>query len=104
MCYNFEISSSAGALPQIATLIPEAKERLPWISTYHAPGGPQWTAEEEEKIVRARKAAGIKSKGSNGEHLQEYGLSRNADCQMMEVLGMDTSLTDLFASQEALKL
>ena len=51
--------------------------------------------------MRAVEAAGTKSKGGNGEHLQEYGLSRDADCRLMEGLGMDTPSTDVFASKEA---
>ena len=50
------------------------------------------------------KAAGIKSKGSDGEHLQEYGRSWDAYCRMMEGLGMNTASTDVFASKEAPKL
>ena len=50
------------------------------------------------------RAAGIKSKGGNGEHLQEYGLSRDAYCRMMESLGMNTPSTDVFGSKEAPKL
>ena len=57
------------------------------------------TGEEEEKIVRAVKAAGIKATGSNGEHLQKYGLSRDAYCQMMEALGMETPLTVVLCSR-----
>ena len=87
-----------------ATLIRETTERLSWLSTHYAPGGSQWTGNEEEKIVRAVKAAGIKSKGGDGEHLQEYGLSRDACYRMMEGLGMDTPSTDVFASEEAPKL
>ena len=50
------------------------------------------------------KAAGIKAKGGDGEHLQEYGLSREAYRQMMEALGMEVPLTDVFATKEAPKL
>ena len=50
------------------------------------------------------KAAGIKSKGGDGEHHQEYGLSWDAYCHMMEVLGMDTPSTDVFPSKEAPEL
>ena len=97
MDYDFMVSNSAGALPHRATLIREANERLSWLSTHYAPGGSQWTGDEEEKIVCAVKAAGIKSKGGDGEHLQEYGLSRDAYCREMEGLGMDTPSTDVFA-------
>ena len=76
MGYIFMASNSAGALPHCATLILEANQRLSWLSTHDAPGGSQWTKEEEEEILGAVRAAGIKSKGSNGEHFQEYGLSR----------------------------
>ena len=88
-------------MPHCATLIREANERLSWLSTHYSPGGSKWTGDEEEKIVRAVKAAGIKSKGSNGEHLQEYGLSREAYQRMMEALGMEVPLTDVFPSKEA---
>ena len=104
MGYDFMVSNSAGALPDRATLIRGANERLSWLSTHYASGGSQWTRDEEEKIIRAVKAAGIKSKGGDGEHLQEYGLSRDADCRMMEGLGMDTPSTDVLASREAPKL
>ena len=50
------------------------------------------------------KAAGIESKGGDGEHLQEYGLSRDAYCRMMEGLVLDTPSTDVFAPKEAPKL
>ena len=50
------------------------------------------------------KAAGIKSEGGDGEHLEENGLSWDAYCRMMEGLGMDTPSTDVFASKEAPKL
>ena len=103
MGYDFMVSNSAGALPHRATLICEANERLSWPLTHYAPAGSQWTGQEEDKIVRT-KAAGIKSKGSNGEHLQEYGLSRDAYCRMMEALGMETPLMDVFASLEVPKL
>ena len=75
MGYDFMVSNSAGALPHRATLICEANKRLSWLSTHYFPGGSVWTGDEEEKIVRAVKAAGIKSKGGDGEHLQGYGLS-----------------------------
>ena len=104
MGYDFMVSNSAGALPNCATVIPEAKKRLSWLSTHYAPGGSQCTGDEKEKIVRAVKAAGMKSKGGHGEHLQEYGLSRDAYCRMMEGLGMDTPSTDILASKEAPKL
>ena len=95
MGYDFMVSNSAGALPHRATFIREANERLSWLLTHYAPGGPQWTGDEEEKNLGAVKAAGIKSKVGNREHLQEYGLSRDAYCRMMEGLGMDTPLPDV---------
>ena len=98
---DFMASNSAGALPHLATLIPKANEGLFWLLTHYAAGGSQWTGEEGEKIVGVVRAAGIKSKGSDGEHLQEYGLSRDAYCCVMEALIMETRLTDVFASQEA---
>ena len=104
MGYDFMVSNSAGALLHRATVIPEANGRLSWLSTHYAPGGSQWTGDEEEKTVFAVGAAEMKSKGGNGEHLQEYGLSRDAYCCMMEGLGMDTPSTDVFASKEAPKL
>ena len=60
MAYDFLVSNSARALPHRSTLICEANERLSWLSTHYAPAGSQWTGDEEEKIVRAVKAAGIK--------------------------------------------
>ena len=69
-----------------------------------APGGSGWTGEEEGKIVHALKAAGIKWRGGDCEHLQEYGLSQDACCRMMEAIGMDTPSTDVFASKEAPRL
>ena len=54
--YEFMVSNSARAWPHRATLIPEANERPSWLSTDYAPGGSQWTGDEEEKIVRAVKA------------------------------------------------
>ena len=75
MGYNIMVSNSAGALPHRATLIREANKELSWLSTHYAPGEAQCTGDEEEKIVRAVQAAGIESKGGDGEHLQEYGLS-----------------------------
>ena len=50
MGYDFMVSNSAGVLPHRATLIREANERLSWLSTHYAPGGFQWTADEEEKL------------------------------------------------------
>ena len=104
MGYDFTVSNSARALPHCATLIREANERLSWLSTHYAPGGSQWTGDEEVRFVRAGKVAGIKSKRGDGEHFQEYGLSRKAYCCKIEGLGMDTLLTDVFASKEAPKL
>ena len=104
MGYNIMVSNSAGALPHRATLIREANKTLSWLSTYFAPGGSQCTGDAEEKIVCAVKARGIKSKGGDGEHLQEYGLSRDAFCRIMEGLGMNTPSTDVFAAKEAPKL
>ena len=66
MGYDFMVSNSAGALPHRATLIHEANERLSWLSTHYAPGGSQWTGDEEEKIVCPVKAVGNKSKGGDG--------------------------------------
>ena len=104
MGYDFIVSNSAGALPHRATLIREANERLSWLSTHYAPGGSQWTGDEEEKVVPVVKAAGIKSKGGNGEHLQEYGLSRDAYCRMMEGFRTETPWTYVFASKKSPKL
>ena len=95
------VSNSAGALPHRATLIREANKRPSCLSTHYAPGGSQWTGDKEEKIVRAVKAAGIKSKGGDGEHLQDYGVSRDAYSCMMEGLGMNTPSTHVFASKKA---
>ena len=86
--YDFVVIYLAGALPHRATIIREASERLSWLSTHYALRRSQWTGEEVEKIVRAVKAAEIKSKGSNGAHLQGYGLSRDAYCRMIEAFGM----------------
>ena len=104
MGFDFMLSHSAGALPHRVTLIPEANERLSWLWTHYAPGGSQCTGDEEAKIVRAVRAAGITSKGSNEEHFQEYGLSREAYQQTMGALGMEIPLTDVFASKEAPEL
>ena len=100
MGYDFMVSNSAGALPHRATHIREANEGLSWLSTHPAPGGSQWTGDEEDQIDRAVKAAGFESNGGDGEHLQEYGPSQDAYCRMMEGLGMDTSSTDVFASKK----
>ena len=102
--YVFMVSNSGGALPHRATLIRDANERLSWLSTHYAPGGSQWTGDEGGKIVRAVKATGIKSKGSDAEHLQEYGLCREAYQRKMGALGMEIPLRDVFASKEAPKL
>ena len=104
MGYDFMVSNSAGALPHRATLMREANKRLSWLSIHYAPVGSRCTRDGEEKIVRAVKAAGIQSKGGVGEHLQEYGLSWEAYCCMMEGFGMDTPSTDVVASKEASKL
>ena len=87
MGYVYMVSNSGQALPHGATLIREANERLSGLSTHC---GSQWTGQEEEKIVRAAKAAGIRPKSYDGEHLQEYRLFQDAYCRMMEALGMDT--------------
>ena len=50
------------------------------------------------------KAAGIRCEGGNGERPQEYGLSWDAYCRMMEGLRMHTLSTDVLASKEAPKL
>ena len=71
--------------------------------THYAPVVSHWTGEEEEKTVCAVKAAGIKSKGSNGEVHQDYGQFRDICCPIMEAGGKGTPLTDIFASQEATK-
>ena len=104
MGYDFLVSNSAGTLPHPATLMGEANERLSWLSTQYARGGSQWTREEEQIIVCVVRAAGIQSKGSKREHLQNYGPFRDAYDRMMEAFGMETLLTDVFGSQEALKL
>ena len=101
---DFMVSNSAGALPLPATLIREANKRLLLLSSHYAPDGSQWTRDEEEKLVRAVEAAGIKSTGSDGEHLQKYDLSCEACQRMMEALGRETPLMDVFASKEAPKL
>ena len=97
--YDFMVSNSARALPHHATLIREANKRLSMLSTHYAPGGSQWTGDDEEKLVCAVKAAGIMSKGGDGEHLREHGLSRDAYCCMVEGLIMDTPSTDFLASK-----
>ena len=104
MGLDFMVSNSAGALQHHATLIRGANNRLSWLSTHYAHGGSEWSGDEADKIVRAVKAAGIKSKGGDGEHLQEYGLSRDAFCCMRKGLGMDTTSTVLSASEEAPEL
>ena len=55
---------------------------------------------EEEKIVCAVKAAGIKSEGGDGEHPQEYGLSWDACCHVIKGLGLDTPSMDVSALRE----
>ena len=104
MGYDFIVNNSAGALPHHVTRICEANERLSWLSTHYTPGGSKWTGEEDGNFVPAVKAAGIKSKGSTEEHLQAFSPSRDAYCRMIEALGMETPLADVFASQEAAKL
>ena len=104
MGYDFMVSNSAGALRHRARLICEANERLSWLSTHYAPGGSELIGEEKEKIVRAVKRAGIRSKSGNGEHLKEHGLSGDAYCRTIEALGMDTPSTNVRASKEAPKL
>ena len=104
MSYDSMVSISAGALPHRATLIRQANERLSWSLSHYAPGGSQWTRNEEKKIFGALKAAVIKSKGGDGEHLQEYDLSPDASCRIMEGLGMDTPSTDIIPSKKAFKL
>ena len=104
MGYNFMVSNSAGGLPQCATLIREVNESLSWLLTHYAPGGSQWTGDEEAKIVRAVKAARIKSKGSDAEHIQEYGLAREAYQRMIGALSMEIPLKNVFASKETPKL
>ena len=96
MGYDFMVSNSAGALPHLATLPLEANGRLSWLLTHYAPDGSQWTGDDEEKIVRAVKAAGIEFKGSDGEHLREYGLSREVYQRMMEALGMEVPSTNFY--------
>ena len=102
--YDFIVSYSAGALPHRATLICEANERRSFLSPHYAHGASHSTGEEEEKFVLAVKVAGVKSRGSIGEHFQEYGLSWDAYCQMMEALGMETPLPDVVPWKEAPKL
>ena len=104
MGYDFMVSNSAGALPECTTVHGEANDSLSWLLTHYTPGGSQQTRDEEQKLIRVVKAAGIKSNGSNGEHLQEYGLSCEAYQRMMEASCMETPLTDVFASQEAPQL
>ena len=99
--YDLMVSNQAGALPHCATVIREANDRLSLLSPHHAPHGSQWTGDEEEKIVRAVKATGIKSNGSDAEHLQKYDLSREAYQRTMEAFGMQIPLTAVFASNEA---
>ena len=77
------VSNSAGPLPHRATLIGEASEKHPRLWTHYAHGGSQWTGDEEQKFVLAVKAAGIECKSGDGEHLQEYGLSRETYQRMM---------------------
>ena len=94
---HFMASNGARALPHPATLLREAAERLSWLLTHCASSGSQWTGDEGENILRAVKAAGIKSQGSNGQHLQVYGLSCETYQWEMEASGMEVPLTDVFA-------
>ena len=104
MGYDLMVSNSAEALPHRATLIRQANERLSWLLTHCAPGGSQWTGNEEKKYGPAVKAGGVRLKGGDGEHLQEYRISRDAYCRMIEDLGMDTLSTDVSALKEAPRL
>ena len=101
MGYDFMVSNAIGALPHHATLVREDDERLTWLSTDHAGGSSQWSAEEEDRIVRAVQAVGAKARGDRGVQLTEYAMAPQVYARMIETLGANTPETDVFASRDA---
>ena len=87
MGYYSMVSKAIGALSQRATLVPEDKERLTWLSTDHARGLSQWTGDEEQRIVRAVKTVSTKFKGAREGHLMEYGMALQVYNRMLQQLG-----------------
>ena len=71
MGYDFKVGNAIGALPHRATLVREDDECLTWLSTDYACRSSQWSAEEEDRIVRAVQAVGAKSRGDRGDQLTE---------------------------------
>ena len=101
MGYDFMVGNAIGALPHRATLVREDNECLTWLSTDYACGSSQWNAEEEDRIVQAVQAVGVKSRGDRGVQLTEYGMVPQVYARMIRTLGAEAPETDVFASRDA---
>ena len=101
MGYDFMVVNAIGALPHRATLVREDDECLTWLSTDYACGSSQWSAEEEDRIVRAVQAVGAKSRGDRGVQLTEYEMAPQVYDRMIQTLGAEAPETDVFASRDA---
>ena len=101
MGYDFMVANAIGALPHRATLVREDDECLTWLSTDYACGSSQWNAKEEDRIVRAVQAVGVKSRGDRGVQLTEYGMAPQVYTRMIQTLGAEAPETDVFASRDA---
>ena len=101
MGYDLMVENAIGALPHRATLVREDNACLTWLSTDYACGWSQWNAEEEDRIVQAVQAVGVKSRGDRGVQLTEYGMAPQVYARMIQTLGAEAPETDVFASRDA---
>ena len=101
MGYEFMVGNAIGALPHRATLVREDDECFPCLSTDYACGSSQWNAEEEDRIVQAVQAVGVKSRGDRGVQLTEYGMAPQVYARMIQTLEAEAPETDVFASRDA---
>ena len=101
MGYDFMVGNAIGALPHRATLVGEDNECLTWLSTEYACGSSRWNAEEEDQIVQAVQAVGVKSRGDGGVQLTEYGMAPQVYARMIQTLGAEAPETDVLASRDA---
>ena len=104
MGYDFMVGNAIGAPPHRATLVREDDECLTWLSTDYACGSSQWNAEEKDRIAQAVQAVGAKSRGDRGVQLTKYGMAPQVYARMIQTLGTEAPVTDVFASRDALLL
>ena len=88
---DFMVSNAIGALPHLATLVQKDDGRLTLLSPDYTCGSSQWSAEQEDQIVRAVQAVGAKSKRDRGVQLTEYGMAPQVYAKMIEMPGTEGS-------------